>query len=266
MKNRHGFTLPELMIGITISVLIFAVIIALLITSMRIWRKASTITKTYPQAYRITNMMTDELMSAAYVRLPAMWTSGIAYAVNDIVICRFDVVDTTDTYSRTKAVYETYKCLVANTSSTTNKPVVTGSNTYWAPSYPWIIIYRPIKDATTGLNKTPITPDLTGVIQYYLGTSNGTASATGTYIWKRRFTQNSNRTITQTSNKAIADNVSDISFYAERTSSNQILTINSLAISYMGKEKSLSNTSTFREGISFRNPLITAIPSVPIIP
>ncbi|MEI6521576.1 MAG: prepilin-type N-terminal cleavage/methylation domain-containing protein [bacterium] len=265
MKRRYGFTLPELMIGVAISTLIFAVIVALLITSMRIWRKASTISKDYPQAFVITNRITDELMSAAYIRLPPMWASATSYSQNNVVICRFDVVDPTDTSGRIKSVYETYKCLVTHTSSTSNQPVVTGASTYWTPSYPWIIIYRPTKD-TNGLNITPMVADLTGVIQYYLGNSDGTASATGTYLWKRRFTQNSNNTITQTSNKYVANNVSDISFYAERTSTNQILTVNSLAISYLGQEKSTKNTSTFREGISFRNPLISSIPSMPIIP
>lgn len=265
MKRRSGFTLPELMIGITISVLIFAVIVALLITSMRVWRKASSISKDYPQAFMLTNRITDELMSSAYVKLPPMWASTISYAQNDVVICRFDVVDTTDTNNRTKAVYETFKCIVTHTSSTSNKPVVTGTSTYWTPSNPWIIIYRPLKD-TDGLNVTPMVADKTGVIQYYLGTSNGTASATGTYLWKRRFNQNTNNSITQISNRFVANNVSDISFYTEKTSTNQILTVNSLAISFIGQEKSTKDITTFREGISFRNPLVTSIPAMPTIP
>ena len=93
MKRRYGFTLPELMIGVAISTLIFAVIVALLITSMRIWRKASTISKDYPQAFVITNRITDELMSAAYIRLPPMWASATSYSQNNVVICRFDVVE-----------------------------------------------------------------------------------------------------------------------------------------------------------------------------
>jgi len=257
--------LSELLISLTITALISLVLIAVLIASLRVWRASSSLSQAFPPAYNLLSRVNTDLMSAAYVRIPAMWASGNYYKVNDLVICSFDVVDPTDPQGRTKRVYKHYRCTYIHTASGTNKPLASGTAGYWATSYPWIIVYQMKLDDDDDTPTLPLEANLNGVRQYYLSDTSGTLGNAGTCLWCRTFTQNTNNTITQTANRILANNVAEMSFNAD-SSANAVLKVNSIALSFVGQEKNQQTRSSFSSTIAFRNPPVVNIPPMPTIP
>lgn len=71
-KNRPvGFTLPEVLVSVVITGLIFGVVISILITSTRLWRRCSSMSEAFPPAYAVVNRINKELKNAYYVTVPA---------------------------------------------------------------------------------------------------------------------------------------------------------------------------------------------------
>jgi prepilin-type N-terminal cleavage/methylation domain-containing protein len=70
LTRHRGLTLPELMISLALTSIMVAVIVTMLIVSMRVWRKVSAVNQAYPPAYRAVNAINDDLRGAAYVKAP----------------------------------------------------------------------------------------------------------------------------------------------------------------------------------------------------
>ena len=272
-RMRRGFTFPELMISMVISAMIFIVTIFAMTTSMRVWQRASSLNQAYPPAYQILSHINADLLNSAYVLLPPLWTSGTSYAVGSQVVCLFTVADPNDSLGRTLNVYQTFTCLVANTASSSNTPVQNTASADWAPAPSWIIIYAPLMSGS--YPALPFDESDNNVVAFYISDTTGKVGNTGTNLWRMTFNQNSNNTVTVLTRTNLAANVSSLSFYSATASGNQILSVDSIAVSLLGTQNSKTvegdtsgtkTTSTFSCGIAFRNPSVATAPSLPLNP
>lgn len=70
-RSHRGFTLMEVLVSVTISGVIFGVVVSILIASTRIWRRCSSMAEAFPPAYTVINRINREMKNAYYVSVPA---------------------------------------------------------------------------------------------------------------------------------------------------------------------------------------------------
>lgn len=259
MWRLPGFTITELLVTIIISTLIIGVLSAVFVASLRVWNRCNSQTQAFPPAYDALERINRDMRSAAYLVTPDQWVAGTNYATNAIV-------------QDTGAMYQ---CKTGHLAQATNRPGTTGGAAIWQPTI-WIVMYPPKLDDTgatpTALryNKIPLEVDLNKVKQYYLSDSSGKSGRKGSYLWRRVFKQNADRSITTLENQALAQNVQQFAMECDAIPSgynaNQILSVYAMSLTIVGQSGDQSNTSRFATRTYFRNPALTVPPAKPIIP
>ncbi|MHB9026026.1 MAG: prepilin-type N-terminal cleavage/methylation domain-containing protein [Armatimonadota bacterium] len=69
--KRHGFTLPEMLTSLVLTSLILGVLVTMFILSMNVWRRCSSQSQAFPQAYLFVARLGQEMKNAYAVTVPA---------------------------------------------------------------------------------------------------------------------------------------------------------------------------------------------------
>lgn len=180
-----GFTLIEALISTAIIGLVFGIVVAVLITSMRVWRKCSSESQAFPPAYQLVTQLNNELKNAYYISIPTNSTS---------------------------------------------------------------ITFRTPKTDANGVNIVPFV--LGHEITYYRSDATGSMTATGTFLWRK----DKNGVSNVTTQRNIAQNVSQLTFNCSGTLSGRVFAVYSMSVTVVGQEQATTYNSTFSSTMAIRNP------------
>jgi hypothetical protein len=200
--------------------------------------------------------------------LMELLTAAVIAALIGGVISAVIVVSLQTVFWRTSILNQEFPTAHATVNLITNE-VYNAAFIYTPTGYTDILyVYRPkIEDQDTTLqaarvNKIPIAIDYAKAVEFYLSDATGIDTKTGTYLWRREFTQSGTLPQgTELNKRIIAKNVSTMNFnisWSQTSLVTRIFNLSSIALATTGKESGKTDSSVFNSTLTFRNPPIQA--------
>jgi len=184
--RARGLTLIELMVILPILALVTGVIVSMLMTSMRVWRRCNSFSQAFPPAYTVISRLNRELKNAYYI------------AIAD------------DRQS---------------------------------------ITFRLPRVDENGINLVPL--QVGDEITYYRSDASGDPAHSGMLLWRRDY----NAVSDMTTQRILAENVSELTFSCDATWSGRVFSVYSTAVTIVGQEQATRYESNFHTTVAIRNPV-----------